>query len=183
MTIYGFQTVHIYFYLIAQNAHIPETILKYYKQILQKKYLMRIFFDLFILISGIPTYAIFVILLDKSPVLDYILDLGYWLKNNSIVIFIIIFVIIFGKFIIDFFKDYLILKKIYKNNLSSRKQIEKYYKQLYTEQAKIKLLNFINANYANIRGEWSDDSILRVSPNKSDIYLAQLDAKWRGIEK
>ena len=70
-----------------------------------------------------------------------------------------------------------------KDDLSSRMIIQHHYEKLKYDFLQIKLLDYINSNYNHIKGEWSDKNILKVSSNKADIYLAQLEEKWRGLEK
>ena len=177
--------------ILKLNMTSEKTIYQAFKVSLNsiRKVLIRLFKQLIVLIfialTTIPTFIITSYLITNYftflfKIIDFII---IWIKDNGLFVLLTVLLITFGIFIIQILKDWFILKKAYKDNLSARETIEYYYQQFKYEFIKIRFLDYVNANFNNIKGEWKAKDILKVSPSKADIYLAQLEEKWSGIEK
>ena len=173
----------IYFMIMDLNKnssdHIIKSFLKLWKYLFKiiKAFFQTVTALLLIGLSGYPIYLGTKYMLKELELEKYTMYL------NLKIIFIIILGYLLLKFIWFFLIDYIKLKKVFSKKISSRKEIQNYYTQFKYDFTKIKFLDYINANYSTIKGEWSDENILKVSSNRADIYLAQLEEKWRSIEK
>ncbi len=179
----------IFMYILLLNKNVSKTLFQsfitnvkdLFKQLIS--IIRALILVLLIASTAIPTYFITKYLIEKNTIfLLFIKEIFIWVKEYIFIFLIIpiIFIIYYLKIIIT---DWFLIKKAYKDNLSSRKTIEYYYVKLNNDFMKIKLLDYINANYDVVKEEWNDKNILKVSSKKSDILLAQLEEKWRGIEK